>query len=126
MDSSANSSHAELFSDAIKIVKEGSDLTEEQTSDLIDAMLLFMDTADDHTGPINIGNPDEFTIKDIANKVINLTNSNSNIIYKPLPEDDPKQRKPDISQAKEKINWEPKINLIDGLRKTIEYFEKTL
>ena len=94
--------------------------------DLIDAMLLFMDTADDHTGPINIGNPDEFTIKDIANKVINLTNSNSNIIYKPLPEDDPKQRKPDISQAKEKINWEPKINLIDGLRKTIEYFEEIL
>ena len=94
--------------------------------DLIDAMLLFMNTGDDFNGPMNIGNPDEFTIQNLATKVIELTNSSSQIVYKSLPEDDPKQRKPDISIAKEKINWEPKINLIDGLKQTIHYFEKIL
>ena len=92
--------------------------------DLIDAMCLIMNTDDDCTGPMNIGNPDEFTIQEIAKKIIDLTNSKSQIVYKSLPEDDPKQRKPDVSFAKEKINWEPKINLIDGLQKTINYFEK--
>ena len=94
--------------------------------DLITAMLLIMNTGSDFTGPINIGNPDEFTIQEIADKIIEITNSKSKIIYKPLPEDDPKQRKPDISFAKEKINWEPKISLIDGLKQTIKYFEKIL
>ena len=77
--------------------------------DLIGAMLLIMNTDDDFTGPMNIGNPDEFTIQEIAEKIVKLTNSSSQIVFKPLPEDDPKQRKPDISIAKEKINWEPKI-----------------
>jgi len=94
--------------------------------DLIDAILLFMGTDDNYTGPMNIGNPDEFTIENLANKVIDLTNSNSNIIYKPLPEDDPKQRKPDISLAKEKMNWKPETSLIDGLKSTIRYFEKII
>ena len=94
--------------------------------DLIDAILLFMGTDDNYTGPMNIGNPDEFTIENLANKVIDLTNSNSNIIYKPLPEDDPKQRKPDISLAKEKMNWKPETNLIAGLKSTIHYFDKII
>ena len=94
--------------------------------DLIDAMLLFMNTGDDFTGPMNIGNPDEFTIQNLAIKVIELTNSSSKIIYKPLPEDDPKQRKPDISLAKEKINWIPNTDLKNGLKRTIYYFEKIL
>jgi len=94
--------------------------------DLIGAMLLTMNTDDDFTGPMNIGNPDEFTIQEIAKKIIGLTNSSSKIVYKSLPEDDPQQRKPDISFAKEKINWEPKIGLIDGLKQTIKYFEKIL
>lgn len=94
--------------------------------DLIGAMLLIMNTDDDFTGPMNIGNPDEFTIQDIAEKIVKLTNSSSQIVFKPLPEDDPKQRKPDISIAKEKISWEPKIDLIEGLKQTINYFEKIL
>ena len=94
--------------------------------DLIVAMLLIMSTDDDFTGPINIGNPDEFTIREIAEKIVELTNSSSQIIFKPLPEDDPKQRKPDISIANEKINWKPKIDLIEGLKQTINYFEKIL
>ena len=91
--------------------------------DLINAMLLIMDTSDDFTGPINIGNPDEITIQELAEKIIELTNSRSKIVYKPLPEDDPKQRKPDILYAKEKISWEPKTNLMEGLKHTINYFE---
>jgi UDP-glucuronate decarboxylase len=75
---------------------------------------------------VNIGNPNEFTIKELADRVLDLTNSKSEIIYKELPEDDPMQRKPDISLAKEKLNWEPKIELEEGLKKTIDYFEKTL
>ena len=94
--------------------------------DLITAMLLVMNTDDDFTGPINIGNPDEFTIQEIAEKIVELTNSSSKIVFKQLPEDDPKQRKPDISIAKEKINWEPEISLINGLKQTINYFEKVL
>ena len=94
--------------------------------DLINAMLLIMDTSDDFTGPLNIGNPNEFTIQKLAEKIVELTNSNSKIVYKSLPEDDQKQRKPDISYAKEQINWEPKINLTEGLRHTIKFFDKIL
>ena len=94
--------------------------------DLISAILLIMNINDDFTGPINIGNPDEFTIQELAEQIVKLTNSSSKIVYNPLPEDDPKQRKPDISLAKEKISWEPKIDLIEGLKKTINYFEKIL
>ena len=94
--------------------------------DLINAMLLIMNSNNDFTGPINIGNPNEFTIQELADKIVDLTNSKSQIVFKSLPEDDPKQRKPDISLAKEKINWEPTTGLIDGLKETINYFEKIL
>jgi UDP-glucuronate decarboxylase len=75
-------------------------------------------------GPINIGNPGEFTIMELAEKVIKLTSSKSKIVKEPLPSDDPKQRKPDISKAKKFLNWEPKINLDEGLKETIAYFSK--
>ena len=94
--------------------------------DLINAILLIMNSNNDFTGPINIGNPNEFTIQELADKIVDLTNSKSQIVFKSLPEDDPKQRKPDISLAKEKINWEPTTGLIDGLKETINYFEKIL
>ncbi len=94
--------------------------------DLIEGMIRMMATGEDFTGPVNIGNPGEFTILELARKVIELTGSKSKIIFEPLPSDDPMQRKPDISLAKEKLNWEPKIHLEDGLKKTIEYFDNLL
>jgi len=93
--------------------------------DLIDGMMRLMNT-EDITGPVNIGNPGEFTIKQLAEEVIALTGSKSKIIYQPLPSDDPKQRRPDITLAKEKLGWEPKVPLKDGLVKTIEYFRDNL
>ena len=93
--------------------------------DLIDGMIRLMN-ADGTVGPVNIGNPGEFTIKQLAEEVINLTASKSKIIYQSLPSDDPKQRQPDITLAKEKLGWEPKIGLKDGLVKTIEYFRGDL
>ena len=91
--------------------------------DLVEGMIRLMNTGDDFVGPVNIGNPGEFTIMELAEKVIEMTGSNSKIIYKELPSDDPTQRKPDISLAKEKLNsWEPKIDLNEGLKKTIDYF----
>lgn len=89
-------------------------------SDLLDAMQLMMDS--NTTGTINLGNPNEFTILELANLVIEKINSKSKIVFKPLPQDDPKQRKPDITKAKELLHWEPKINLETGLNFTIEYF----
>ncbi len=83
--------------------------------DLIEGMIRLMDTSDDFTGPVNIGNPNEFTILELAQKVIEVTNSNSQIVFKPLPNDDPKQRQPDISLAKKVLNWEPKVQLLEGL-----------
>ena len=94
--------------------------------DLIDGMVRFMNSEVDFTGPVNIGNPDEFTIKQLAELVIDMTGSKSKIIYKDLPVDDPRQRKPDISLAKEKLDWEPHIQLREGLDKTIEYFKQIL
>jgi UDP-glucuronate decarboxylase len=94
--------------------------------DLIKGIIKMMQTGPGLTGPVNIGNPSEFTIAELAQKVISLVNSKSRIIYLPLPQDDPKQRQPDISLAKEKLNWEPSIVLTDGLVKTIGYFEKLL
>lgn len=85
-----------------------------------------MATDDSFTGPVNTGNPGEFTMIELANLVLELTGSKSKLIFKPLPSDDPKQRKPDISLAKEKLGWEPKIQLKDGLIKTIDYFDKIL
>jgi UDP-glucuronate decarboxylase len=94
--------------------------------DLIDGMVRLMNSGNDITGPINIGNPSEFTILELAKKVIELTNSKSKIIYMPLPQDDPMQRKPVIDLAREKLGWEPKVQLEEGLKKTIEYFERMI
>ena len=94
--------------------------------DLVEALIGLMHTADDVTGPINIGNPGEFTILELAEMIIKLTNSSSRIIHLPLPPDDPKQRKPDISSANKQLGWEPKIGLREGLLKTIAYFEQLL
>ena len=93
--------------------------------DLLDGMMRLMNT-DDFVGPVNIGNPNEFTIRQLAKNVIDLTGSKSKMIEKPLPEDDPKQRKPDISLAQEKLGWQPTINLKEGLEKTIAYFNKSI
>jgi UDP-glucuronate decarboxylase len=91
--------------------------------DLIEAMVRTMATPDDFTGPINIGNPGEFTMIELAEKVLRLTGSTSKLVFEPLPADDPRQRKPDITLAREKLGgWEPKVGLDDGLRETIAYF----
>ena len=94
--------------------------------DLIDGFVRMMNSKQGFTGPVNMGNPDEFTILELAEKVIDLTVSRSKIIHKPLPSDDPRQRKPDITLAKQKLGWEPKIKLEDGLNRTIPYFDKLL
>lgn len=91
--------------------------------DLVEAAIRLMGTTDQCTGPINVGNPNEFTIKELAEKVIELTQSKSKIIYQALPEDDPLQRQPDISLAKKELDWEPRIQLEEGLKKTIAYFK---
>ena len=90
--------------------------------DLISAMIRTMNTADNITGPINIGNPEEFTMLELANTIIRLTNSNSKIIHVPLPSDDPRRRKPDIALAQRELGWSPSVSLEQGLIKTIEYF----
>jgi len=96
-------------------------------SDLVEGLVRLMNTEDDFTGPVNIGNPGEFTIRELAEKVLEMIpGSTSEIIYKPLPEDDPMQRQPDISLAREKLQWEPAVPLEEGLRKTIDYFKQIL
>jgi UDP-glucuronate decarboxylase len=92
--------------------------------DNIKGMISLMNTSDDFVGPVNIGNPNEFTIKELAETIIDLTNSKSKLSYQELPIDDPLQRQPNIDLAKEKLNWEPNIELREGLIKTIAYFEK--
>jgi len=94
--------------------------------DLINALTGLMDKKPEFSGPVNLGNPNEFTIIELAKQIINITNSKSQIVYKALPYDDPTRRKPDITLAKRELNWEPKINLEDGLKKTIKYFELVL
>ena len=94
--------------------------------DLIDAMIRMMNTPDDVTGPVNIGNPGEFTIRQLAEQIIELTGSRSRIIFEPLPADDPKQRRPDIGKARELLHWEPTTPLREGLTRTIEYFDRLL
>jgi UDP-glucuronate decarboxylase len=92
--------------------------------DLIGGLIKMMDKPENFTGPVNIGNPEEFTIKELALKILQLIpESRSKLAYKELPEDDPKQRKPDINLAKQKLDWEPKIRLEDGLKETIKYFK---
>ncbi len=94
--------------------------------DLISGFIRLMDTDKSITGPVNLGNPKEFTIVELANLIIKLTNSTSNIIFKSLPQDDPKQRRPDISLAKKLLKWTPSIELEEGLKKTIAYFDKVI
>ena len=94
--------------------------------DLIEAMVRMMKSPSDITGPINIGNPVEVTMLELAERIISLTESTSKLGFKPLPQDDPKQRKPDISFAKSALKWEPKVSLEDGLKETIAYFRRTL
>jgi len=96
-------------------------------SDLVQGMISMMNSRDDFKGPVNIGNPQEFTIGNLAEKVISLTGSKSKIIYMPLPEDDPMQRQPDISLARKELNnWQPTVDLETGLQYTIDYFRKKL
>lgn len=95
-------------------------------SDLVKGMITMMESREEFTGPVNIGNPDEYTIRQLAENVIRLTNSSSKLIYLPAPSDDPKKRKPDISLAKKELQWEPLTRLEDGLKATIEYFRHEL
>ena len=94
--------------------------------DFIDGMVKMMNSIIEFTGPVNIWNPDEFSILELAEKVIDMTNSKSKIIYNSLPEDDPRQRQPLIDLAKKELDWEPRIKLEEGLVKTISYFDKLL
>jgi UDP-glucuronate decarboxylase len=94
--------------------------------DMIDGVVRLMDSPDEITGPVNLGNPSEFTIRELAQTIIKLTGSSSTLVFKPLPQDDPKQRQPDISLAKKQLEWDPKIPLEQGLRQTIEYFSAAL
>ncbi len=94
-------------------------------SDLVDGLIRMMNK-DNFTGPVNLGNPDEYAILDFAKKIKKLTGAKAKIIFKPLPQDDPMQRRPDITLAKKKLNWEPKISLNEGLRKTVKYFKGIL
>ena len=94
--------------------------------DLVEGIIKMMNSRDDFVGPVNLGNPNEFIILELAKKIIKLTNSKSKIIYKPLPEDDPKQRQPNIELAHKELKWEPKIQLEEGLMRTINYFEGLL
>ncbi len=94
--------------------------------DLIDAMLAAMDSPAGFTGPVNIGNPGEFSMLELAETIVRLTGSSSKIVFRPLPADDPRQRRPDIALAREHLGWAPKVALEDGLLRTIHYFEKAL
>ena len=94
--------------------------------DLVTGLIRLMRTEDDCTGPVNLGNPDEFQIKQLAERILALVGSRSNIIYKELPQDDPQQRRPDITLAKARLNWQPSIALDDGLFRTVEYFRALL
>lgn len=94
--------------------------------DLVDGLMRLMGTSHDVTGPVNIGNPDEFSILELASNVISLTGSSSKIVHKPLPQDDPRQRRPDISVAKKELSWAPRTKLKDGLVQTIAYFDNLL
>lgn len=115
---------------------EGSDITiygnGEQTrsfcyvDDLVEGMICMMNSSDDFTGPVNLGNPNEYRILDLANKIVELTGSDSKLVCKPLPEDDPIMRNPIIDLAKKELSWQPRVSLEEGLKKTISYFENLL
>jgi UDP-glucuronate decarboxylase len=90
--------------------------------DLIEGIIRMMNNDEDFIGPVNLGNPDEFTIKQLAELIVELTGTHSEVIYEPLPSDDPTRRKPDIGLAKKHLNWEPTVKLKEGLQATIDYF----
>ncbi len=117
-----------LRNEPITIYGDGSQTRSFQyISDLVEGLIRLMNTEDDFTGPVNIGNPGEFTIRELAEKVLKMIpGSSSEIIYEPLPEDDPLQRQPDISLARQVLGWEPVVPLDEGLSYTIDYFKKTL
>jgi UDP-glucuronate decarboxylase len=116
-----------LLGDDITIYGEGTQTRSFcYVDDLIEAMMRLMATPEDVTGPINIGNPTEFTIHELAQQILALTGSNSSLVFKPLPQDDPRQRQPDLTKAKATLNWEPKVALEDGLKETIAYFKHSL
>lgn len=117
-----------LKNEDITIYGDGSQTRSFQyIDDLVEGMVRMMDNEDGFIGPVNLGNPDEFTIKELAEKVLELIpESTSKIIYKDLPQDDPKQRQPDIALAKEKLGWEPRVKLEDGLKDTINYFRSVV
>lgn len=94
--------------------------------DLIEGLIRLMETPKEVTGPINLGNPVEFTIRELAERVIDLTGSSSKLVYHPLPQDDPRQRQPNITQAREVLDWAPTVQIADGLKQTINYFEKLI
>jgi UDP-glucuronate decarboxylase len=94
--------------------------------DLVRGLIALMESADSVTGPVNLGNPGEFTIRELADHVVGLTGSRSKIVHMPLPEDDPKQRRPDITRARDLLGWEPKIPLDQGLTQTVAYFDALL
>ena len=94
--------------------------------DLIDGLVKLMNSPDNFIGPVNLGNPDEFSILELAQMIIKMTDSKSKIVFKPLPQDDPMQRRPDISLARKHLDWEPKIKLDEGLKKTVDYFDDLL
>lgn len=113
-----------LRGEPITIYGDGSQTRSFQyITDLVDGMIRMMASGDDFTGPVNIGNPGEFTILELAEKIIAMTASKSRIEFRPLPEDDPKTRRPDITLAKERLGWEPKVSLEEGLKETIAYFK---
>lgn len=116
-----------LKNDDITIYGDGTQTRSFQyIDDLIDAMLKMIKTNNEVTGPINVGNPIEYNMNELAEIIIKLTNSKSKIIYKDLPSDDPKKRKPDITLANDILDWKPFINLKDGLNKTINYFNNII
>jgi UDP-glucuronate decarboxylase len=131
-----NSNDGRVVSNFIVQALQGKDITIygdgsqtrsfQYVDDLLDGLIKLMATGDDFIGPVNLGNPGEFTIKSLAEMVIKMIGSKSKIIYLPLPQDDPKQRKPDISLAKKELGWEPHIRLEEGLAQTIAYFREVL
>lgn len=92
--------------------------------DLISGMVLLMESERSFPGPVNLGNAEEFSMRELAEKIVKLTKSSSKIVYRPLPEDDPKQRRPDLALAKAKLGWEPKVSIDEGLERTVAYFRK--
>ena len=116
-----------LKGDDITIFGDGSHSRSFQyIDDLIDGIIKLMNTPDDFTGPVNLGNPNEVSVRELAEKIVVMTGAKSKLVYLPLPEDDPQRRRPDISIAEKELGWQPKVDLEKGLEKTIEYFRKEL